>query len=85
MFNAFWVKARVLEGSNTVFSDNETFNIYLSVLNQPSTAQYNTTITGAFRCSLAIIIAFSSILGRAGPLEAWIVSLIGSIGYELNR
>ena len=31
------------------------------------------------------IIAFSSILGKAGPLEAWILSLFGTFGYVLNK
>ena len=32
-----------------------------------------------------MLIAFSSILGRAGPLEAWVICFLGSLGYELNR
>jgi len=42
-------------------------------------------LTDAVRCGLANSIAFSAILGRAGLLEAFFVSLIGTIGYELNR
>ena len=39
----------------------------------------------AIHCALANVIAFSAILGKAGPLEAWFLSFIGSFGYELNR
>jgi hypothetical protein len=67
MFNAFWIKADVLNESETYFSsETKTFNIYLSYQDQQEV--YGSTITGAFRCSLAVLIAFSSIIGRAGPL-----------------
>lgn len=44
-----------------------------------------TSLTGAFRCSLAVLIAFSSIMGRAGYLEALIAVIFGTLGYEVNR
>ncbi len=37
------------------------------------------------KCALSVVIAFSSILGRAGQLECLFVSIIGVIGFELNR
>lgn len=43
------------------------------------------TLTGGFRCALANVVAFSAIMGRAGPLEALFVVIFGTIGYELNR
>lgn len=43
------------------------------------------TLTGGFRCALSNLIAFSAIMGRAGPLEALFVVIFGTIGYELNR
>lgn len=42
-------------------------------------------LTDAVSCGLANSIAFSSILGRAGPFEAFFVALFGTFGYELNR
>lgn len=48
-------------------------------------ATYGITAVQAFKCSLANIIAFAAISGRAGPLEAMIISLIGTLIYELNR
>lgn len=81
MFNAFWIKADVLNAGQNVFTnDDKTFNFYLTDIVEPET-NYGATGTGAFRCSLAILIAFSSVLGRAGPLEAWIISFFGSFGY----
>lgn len=49
------------------------------------TPSYLATFTGGFRCALSNLIAFSSIMGRAGPLEALFVVIFGTIGYELNR
>lgn len=42
-------------------------------------------IIEAFKAALANVVAFSAILGRAGPLEAWFIVLVGTVGYELNR
>lgn len=42
---------------------------------------YNASLTAGFKCALSNLIAFSSILGRAGPLEALFVVIIGTIGY----
>ena len=46
---------------------------------------YGATLVQAIKCSLANCIIFSAILGRAGPLEAFIIALFGTIGFELNR
>lgn len=48
-------------------------------------ANYSNTITTAFKCALAVMAAFSAILGRVGPLECLIVSAFGIFGYEFNR
>lgn len=42
-------------------------------------------LTQAIKCALANCIAFSGILGRAGPLQAWFIALFGTIGFELLR
>lgn len=84
MINAFWVKADIINEAATFFSDTDkTYDIYLTNLNEVTS--YTATITGGFRCALAMVIAFSSVLGRAGPLEAWFITVFGTIGYELNR
>lgn len=81
MFNAFWIKADVLNEATVFFaSTDKTFNFYLSDLNL-STVEFSSTITGGFRCALAMLIAFSSVLGRAGPLEAWFITFFGVFGY----
>ena len=43
------------------------------------------SLTGGFRCALAMLVAFSSVMGRVGYLEALLTCLFGTIGYELNR
>lgn len=86
MINAFWIKADVTNYNfeQKYFSnEDKTYDLFLTNQNAPHL--YMATVTGAFRCALAMIVAFSSILGRAGPLEAWFVTVIGTIGYELNR
>ena len=42
---------------------------------------FGATLTQAIKCALANCIAFSAVLGRAGPLEAFFVSLFGTIGF----
>ena len=39
----------------------------------------------SFKCAIAIIVAFSCIIGRVGLLEIFILTTIGTIGYEFNR
>lgn len=39
----------------------------------------------ALKCGLSLSIAFSSILGRAGQLEALLVAWFGTVTFELNR
>lgn len=48
---------------------------------QSGTTIAGNMITQSFKCGLANIVAFSAIIGRGGPLEAVIISFIGSIGY----
>jgi hypothetical protein len=43
------------------------------------------TITGSIRCALALIVAFSSVIGRAGSLECLFLIVFGTVGFELNR
>lgn len=40
---------------------------------------------GAIKCAMSLSIAFAAISGRAGYLQALIVSIIGTILHELNR
>lgn len=37
------------------------------------------------KCAIAIIVAFSCVIGRVGLLEMYIMTILGTIGYELNR
>lgn len=38
-------------------------------------------LTQALKCALANCIGFSAILGRAGPLECFLIALFGTIGF----
>lgn len=86
MLNAFWSKAVIQWTATTITQfkdDSKTYNFFLT--NLSATTDYMATITGGFRCALSNLIAFSAIMGRAGPLEALFVVIFGTIGYELNR
>jgi len=69
MINCFWSKAVIWYQAATItqFSDSDkTYNFWLTNLHE--TPNYLATMTGGFRCALANLIAFSAIIGRAGPL-----------------
>lgn len=87
LINGFWSKANV-QFSGTDWS-NTWIATYLSDENGDTSSggidtQGNTAV-GAFKCALSMCIAFAAIGGRAGPLEAFIIVIIGTITYELNR
>lgn len=48
-------------------------------------ATYGNTAVGALKCALANSVAFAGIMGRAGLLPALIVTVVGSVMYEINR
>lgn len=85
LFNAFWIKAGIEDNPTNIGFDNRDFTLLLSNFDVPTGANYSNTITTAFRCALSIMAAFSCIIGRAGSLECLILSLIGMVGFELNR
>ena len=39
----------------------------------------------ALKCALSMIVAFSVLVGRIGPLEIFILSVLGTAAYELTR
>lgn len=87
LVNAFWSKANV-QVANTDWSKTY-IATYLSDENgDTSNGGVDTlgnTIVGALKCALSVNIIFQSIGGRAGPLEAFFITIIGTILYELNR
>ena len=86
MMNCFWTKATIAWSYPDIvrFTDEDkSYNFWLT--NFDDDPGYLASLTSGFRCALSNLVAFSSILGRAGPLEAFIVVVVGTIGYELNR
>lgn len=83
LINAFWTKAGIQE-TTTVFGDGDIkytglvlgensvdtpLNIFpYSVLVDPPKATRDFTVWAALKCSLAMVVAFSAVLGRAGLL-----------------
>jgi hypothetical protein len=85
LINAFWTKTRIQNnGLVNNFSDH-TYFVVLANSHTPADQAYGNCITNAIKCALAIAVAFSSIVGRAGGLECLLVTSIGAIGFELNR
>jgi hypothetical protein len=81
LINNFWTKSGIHSTPTSVNWTHSTYNLMLANSSLPADKLYGNCITNAFKCALAIAIAFSSILGRAGALECFIVTVIGSIGF----
>lgn len=84
LVSGFWTIAGV-SGANRSLNWGGKMPVFLSDSNNMTTVTYGMTAVQALKCSLANAIAFAAISGRAGPLEAMIISLIGTLLYELNR
>lgn len=87
LVNGFWSKVNV-QVANTDW--NKTYiATYLSDETSNTNAggidTLGNTLVGAFKCGLSMSIIFAGIGGRAGPLEASIIVIVGTIIYELNR
>ena len=92
LINAFWTKADIqnttqnYNGTTGPYQDyGDKFLIYLSEAPGILNKTFGCTATGAFKLALTIAIAFSAIVGRAGPLEILFFVFIGGFLYELNR
>lgn len=55
--------------------------LFLSNSQLPADKSYGNCLSNCFKCALAIVAAFSSILGRAGALECYIVTVVGTVGF----
>jgi ammonia channel protein AmtB len=84
LISGFWTNVGI-SGVNKSLNWGSRVPVYLTDSNSINTATYGNTAIQAFKCSLANSIAFAAISGRAGPLEAFFISLVGTIAYELNR
>jgi hypothetical protein len=70
LINTFWSKAGIQDNATvTNFSTKELNQLYLSNSEVTFGGQvYGSTITNGLKCALAIVAAFSSVLGRVGSL-----------------
>ena len=85
LVNAFWTKVRIVEWPVVEDFASKDYDYFLANADIGSANLYGNSMTNAMRAGLAVVVAFSSILGRAGALECLFVSLFGIVGYELNR
>lgn len=93
LINAFWTKSDIQRthitsnnspnGTEQYYGDD--FLMWVSDAAGEKFRTYGNTATGAFKMALTITIAFSAVIGRAGPLEILIFVLFGGALYELNR
>lgn len=93
LVNAFWTKTDIQPtnrdvnnlptGTEQYFGND--FIIWVSEAAGGAFKTFGNTATGAFKMAMTITIAFSAIVGRAGPLEILIFVMIGGWLYELNR
>lgn len=84
LVNGFWLRTKLNDNSSS-FKDT-IINAYLSneTFFSSSTDPYDATLVGATKCGLALSITFAAIAGRAGYLEAFIIAVVGTFGYQLN-
>lgn len=78
--NTFWTLTG-LTPFNRVLDWNQTVSIYLSNRDSSTTNTLDNTAIGALKCALANSIAFAAIMGRAGLLEAFVVTFCGTAVY----
>jgi hypothetical protein len=84
LVSGFWTNAGI-SGANNSLNWGSHLPTFLSDSNNLSTTTYGLTAIQALKCSLSNAIIFAGIAGRAGPLEAMAVSLLGTVLYELSR
>jgi hypothetical protein len=70
---------------NFNLSWSTTLPIFLADTDALNVATYGNTTVGALKCALANAVAFAGIMGRGGLLPALIVTVLGTISYEINR
>lgn len=71
--------------SDIFVNDYKPSSVFLADNNGDNVITYGNTAAGAFKASLAMVVAFAAILGRGGPLEAIVMIIFGVILYEVNR
>ena len=73
----FWAKALQRGRSFKTYEDSP-------ISYAPFDADFG-SMNEAVKCALAVVVAFSSLLGRAGVLEAYLLAMGGTVVYELSR
>lgn len=81
LVNALYTKSIIQQNPIVNNFSNSKFSIFLSNYDIATGANYSNTITTAFKCALSLVVAFSSILGRAGPLQCLILAVLGTFGF----
>ncbi len=80
LMNAFWSRTRLYNATDEFRGGKDFFRIHSGT----DETEFN-TLTMAFRCAISMCVAFSFVLGRAGAIEALLMTIIGVIGFDLTR
>jgi len=90
LFRAFWYKAGIWDiNSTNTFSDENIFK-QISYVNEGEDSQISlslpvSSMADAIACSISLMVAFSSIVGRIAVAEIFILTIFGTFCYELNN
>jgi hypothetical protein len=85
LINGFWSKVQIQDSTTKFLDDDKNVYVFMSDENGNNINTLDNTATQAFKCSLSMAVAFACFSGRAGPLSALILVIIGTVFYELNR
>lgn len=90
LFRAFWYKSGAWDpNSSKTFDDTNRFrqityaNVGIDL--QTSYALPVTSLADAIACSISLMVAFSSFVGRVSTLEVFFLTIFGSFLYEVNN
>ena len=84
LVSGFWTLVN-LSTFNASLIWSYTLPVFLADTNAQNVATYGNTTVGALKCALANAVAFAGIMGRGGLLPAVIITVLGTISYEINR
>lgn len=100
LMNAFWSKAGIQQSDTHFMDVNKLYDKLMMGDNSISApvnyspygvippglviTSLGATVWNAFKACLCIVVSFTPMLGRGGPMEAFLLCLFGVIFYELN-
>ena len=89
LFRAFWYKSGAWDPQSSKSFDDQSRFSQISYVNAGTDQQlsYNLPVSSmvdAIACSISMLVAFSSFVGRVGILAVYFLTLFGTFFYEVN-